>query len=175
MRIRYLLIAGAAALALGLAGCGSSDDDSTAEAPVTMPEPMPDPDPVPTDLEATQTAAAAAATAAGDRVGPMPRRRPDGAEDGDGMTLATLQTGDDSNSDAMGGREAAYAAHAAAGEAAAEASEGRGCFRGSGGGDHRQMRRKTAWRDAVGMPRDAAVAAEATAMAQCPRRRSQPR
>ena len=35
MRIRYLLIAGAAALALGLAGCGSSDDDSTADAPAT--------------------------------------------------------------------------------------------------------------------------------------------
>ena len=34
MRMRYLLIAGAAALALGLAGCGSSDDDdSTADAP----------------------------------------------------------------------------------------------------------------------------------------------
>ena len=48
MRMRYLLIAGAAALALGLAGCGSSDDDdSTADAPTgTTPTTPPAASPV---------------------------------------------------------------------------------------------------------------------------------
>ena len=114
MRIRYLLIAGAAALALGLAGCGSSDDDSTAEAPVTMPEPEPTPDPGPTDLEATQTAAAdaaAAAMTASDNAAASASSAADAT-----ANIATLQT----NGMAA---DHAYAAHKAAGEAADAASE----------------------------------------------------
>ena len=69
MRMRYLLIAGAAALALGLAGCGSSGDDDTADAPVMMPEPMPEPMPVAVDLMGSGDLSAGMTTiAAGDSV-----------------------------------------------------------------------------------------------------------
>ena len=66
MRMRYLLIAGAAALALGLAGCGSSDDDdSTADAPTgttpTTPTTPPAASPVAHTADVTLAADAIAA------------------------------------------------------------------------------------------------------------------
>ena len=57
MRMRYLLIAGAAALALGLAGCGSSDDDTAADDTPTVEEPT---GPTQAELDAAQAAAKAA-------------------------------------------------------------------------------------------------------------------
>ena len=161
MRMRYLLIAGAAALALGLAGCGSSDDDDTADAPVTMPEPMPDPDPVPTDLEVTQTEAAAAAAAAmtaSDNAAASASSAADAT-----ATLATLQTGADSNAAEMGGNEAAYAAHAAASAAADAAAEAAAASAAAAAATT-----GTAGEAALRMAldaQDAAEAAEATAMA----------
>ena len=131
------------ALSAVMYGCvhnGGDDAPATdmSGTPDPVPEPMP-PEPAgPTDLEDTQTAAAGAAAAAM-TASTNAAASASSAADAT-MTLATLQTGADSNSDAMGGREAAYAAHAAAGEAADAASEGRGCFRGSGGGDDRRSR-----------------------------------
>ena len=155
-----MTVCAAVVLAFGLAACGSSDDDSTAEAPaVEMPEPTPDP--VPTDLEATQTAAAAAATAAGEASANAAASASSAADAT--ATLATLQTGADSNAAEMGGNEAAYAAHAAASEAADAASAAAAASVAAAAattGDAAE----DAWRDAVAA-RDAAVAAEATAMA----------
>ena len=111
---KLMTVCAAVVLAFGLAACGSSGDDSTADATVTMPEPMPAPDPVPTDLEATQTAAAAAAAAAmtaSDNAAASASSAADAT-----ANIATLQT----NGMAA---DHAYAAHKAAGEAAAAASE----------------------------------------------------
>ena len=112
------------ALSAVMYGCvHNGGDDAPATDMSGTPEPVPEPiEPAgPTDLEETQTAAAGAAAAAmtaSDNAAASASSARD-----ETMTLATLQTGDHSNSDAMGGREAAYAAHAAAGEAAAEAAK----------------------------------------------------
>lgn len=108
----------AAVLSLGLVACGGGGDDDTAQAPVTMPDP--EPAPGPTDLEDTQAAAAAAAAAAMTASTNASASATSAAEAT--ATLATLQTGADSNAADMGGREAAMAAHAAANEAEAAAS-----------------------------------------------------
>ena len=112
------------ALSAVMYGCvhnGGDDAPATdmSETPEPMPEPMPDPGP--TDLEDTQTAAADAAAAAMTASDAAAKAADDAATAT--MYLATLQTGDDSNSDAMGGREAATAASEAAEHAAAAASE----------------------------------------------------
>ena len=112
------------ALSAVMYGCvHNGGDDAPATDMSVTPEPVPEPmpDPGPTDLEETQTAAAGAAAAAmtaSDNAAASDSSAADAT-----MTLATLQTGDDSNSDAMGGREAAAAASDAADDAADAASE----------------------------------------------------
>ena len=108
------------ALSAVMYGCVHGGDDPAPidETDMEMPEPMPEPGP--TDLEETQTAAADAAAAAMTASDAAAKAADDAATAT--MYLATLQTGDDSNSDAMGGREAATAASDAAGEAADAAS-----------------------------------------------------
>ena len=162
MKMRHLLIAGAAALALGLAGCSSSSDDiadnrDMDDTPVVQP--IPEPEPMPTDLEETQTAAAAAAAAAKTASDNAAASAISATEAM--MTLATLQTGADSNSDAMGGREAAMAARAAA-AAATAASKGAAAASAAAAAATTGDAAEEAWRHAVAA-RDVAVDAEATA------------
>ena len=88
------------------------------------------------------------------------------------MTLATLQTGDDSNSDAMGGREAATAASEAADDAA-DAARAAADAAAAAAAATTGAEAEAALRMALDA-QDAAEAAEATA-AEWPRRRSQPR
>ena len=113
------------ALSAVMYGCvhnGGDDAPATdmSGTPEPMPEPMPEPA-GPTDLEETQTAAGGAAAAAMTASG---NAATSASRAGDAtMTLATLQTGDDSNSDAMGGRESARASSEAADDAADAASE----------------------------------------------------
>ena len=105
------------ALTAVMYGCVHDGDDPP--PPVVEPEPMPEPDPgPPADLTDTQDAAEAAATAA-------MMASDSAATAAAGATtateyLATLQTGDDLNDKAMGGREAAMAARTAAATAMAE-------------------------------------------------------
>ena len=88
------------ALSVVLSGCLHSDDDPVAAAPEPDP-PVVEPDPGPTDLDDTQAAAEAAAddamAAADEAAGDS-----DDATEAT-ATLATLQTGADSNSKEMGG------------------------------------------------------------------------
>ena len=146
-----MTVCAAVVLAFGLAACGSSDDD-TAEAPVMeMPEPVPEPDPGPTDLEETQTAAAAAAAAAmtaSDNAAESASSAADAT-----MTLATLQTGDDSNSDAMGGREAAYGGRCSRRRTRRMRRARPRMLPQQRRRRRPAMRRKTAWSDAGGSPR----------------------
>ena len=112
------------ALSAVMYGCvHNGGDDAPATDMSVTPDPVPEPiEPAgPTDLEDTQAEADAAATAA--MTASTNAATSASSAAAATMTLATLQTGADSNSDAMGGREAAYAAHAAAGEAAAEAAK----------------------------------------------------
>ena len=112
------------ALSAVMYGCvhnGGDDAPATDMSGTPEPVPEPTPDPGPTDLDVTQAEAADAATAA--MTASTNAAASASSAAAATMTLATLQTGADSNSDAMGGREAAYAAHAAAGEAAAEAAK----------------------------------------------------
>ena len=156
---KLMTVCAAVVLAFGLAACGSSDDD-TAEAPaVEMPEPVPEP--MPSDLAATQMAAAAAATAAMTASTNAAASASSAAEAT--ATLATLQTGADSNAAEMGGNEAAYAAHAAASDAAdaaAAAATASAAAAAATTGDAGEA----AWRMALDA-QEAAEAAEATAMA----------
>ena len=112
------------ALSAVMYGCvHNGGDDAPATDMSVTPDPVPEPiEPAgPTDLEDTQAEADAAATAA--MTASTNAAASASSAAAATMTLATLQTGADSNSAAMGGREAAYAAHAAAGEAAAEAAK----------------------------------------------------
>ena len=112
------------ALSAVMYGCvHNGGDDAPATDMSGTPDPVPEPmEPAgPTDLEDTQAEADAAATAA--MTASTNAATSASSAAAATMTLATLQTGADSNSDAMGGREAAYAAHTAAGEAAAEAAK----------------------------------------------------
>ena len=99
------------ALSAVMYGCvHNGGDDAPATDMSGTPDPMPEPtpDPGPTDLEETQTAAAdaaAAAMTASDNAAASASSAADAT-----ANIATLQTGDDSNSDAMGGRAAAYGA-----------------------------------------------------------------
>ena len=112
------------ALSAVMYGCvHNGGDDAPATDMSGTPDPVPEPmEPAgPTDLEETQTAAADAAAAAMTASDAAAKADDDAATAT--MYLATLQTGDDSNSDAMGGREAAMAASEAAKDAADAASE----------------------------------------------------
>ena len=105
------------ALSAVMYGCvHNGGDDAPATDMSGTPEPMPVPEPIvpagPTDLEDTQTAADGAATTAM-TASTNAATSASSAADAT-MTLATLQTGDDSNSDAMGGRESATAPSEAA-------------------------------------------------------------
>ena len=151
------------ALSAVMYGCVHGGDDPAPidETDMEMPEPMPEPtpDPGPTDLEETQTAAADAAAAAMTASDNAAASASSAAAAT--MNLATLQTGADSNSDAMGGREAATAASEAAddaADAASEAADASAAAAAATTGDAAE----DAWSDAVAA-RDAAEAAEATA------------
>ena len=78
------------------------------------------------------------------------------------MTLATLQTGDDSNSDAMGGRESARASSDAADDAADAASAAADASAAAAAATTGDARRKLLGRMALAA-QEAAEAAEATA------------
>ena len=150
------------ALSAVMYGCvHNGGDDAPATDMSGTPDPMPEPtpDPGPNDLEITQAdaaAAAAAAMTASDNAAASAKSATEAT-----MTLATLQTGADSNSDAMGGREAAMAARAAA-AAATAASKGAAAASAAAAAATTGDAAEEAWRHAVAA-RDAAVAAEATA------------
>ena len=146
------------ALTAVMYGCvhnGGSDPEPMVE-PMPEPMPEPEPDPGPTDLEETQSAAAAAATAAEMASTSAEMSASDAMAAT--MTLATLQTGADSNSDEMGGREHADAAASAAEDAAdaaaaaAAASEAAAAATTGDAGE-------AAWRMAVAAQEAAEVAA----------------
>ena len=150
------------ALSAVMYGCvHNGGDDAPATDMSGTPDPMPEPmEPAgPDDLEVTQTAAAdaaAAAMTASDNAAASAKSATD-----ETMYLATLQTGADSNSDAMGGREAAMAARAADAAATAAATEAAAASMAAAAATTGDAAEE-AWRHAVAA-RDAAVAAAATA------------
>ena len=165
------------ALSAVMYGCGGGGGDDP-EPTVGMPDQMPDPvdpvDPVDpagdADLDETQTAAGDAATdstIASVNAGASASTAVDAT-----MTLATLQTGDDSNSDAMGGREFATAASEAAADAADAASaaaDAAAAAEAATTGDAAEEAWSMPWRPRT-LPRR-----PRRQLPQWPRRRSQPR